>query len=260
MLMAMLVFLHEFELLPEWLSYLDAFLGFYISWPFTIGRGLVWIWLATSLHVVGTSIIMFLVGQAQLASKTRALLKIYAARSPKKARRVAQLEDETISQPELKKLKEGLTALMQEKEEELERKLKERQERMLYLLGTKKHGEDSKSSRSKEASAYEFPFGGSVLFRFLLRYLGVDLSQTQTHQSAAFTAAFQRKQTQLSGETCAICWDAFADGDKISFLTDCFHPYHSDCIAIWLQRSAQVRTCSSPFYQFSFVPYFSSIL
>ncbi|OMJ95079.1 hypothetical protein SteCoe_1618 [Stentor coeruleus] len=57
-----------------------------------------------------------------------------------------------------------------------------------------------------------------------------------------FPKEVYKKSLNLNSDTCVICYDDFEEGVEIYILT-CHHPFHSECIAKWLQGSTKCPLC-----------------
>ena len=42
---------------------------------------------------------------------------------------------------------------------------------------------------------------------------------------------------------CTICWEEFGHGEKVSFVEECFHIYHSACINKWVSKGNHCPLC-----------------
>ena len=92
--------------------------------------------------------------------------------------------------------------------------------------------------------------------RYLMRNRGI--VQVQVPDSYNNSAEFSKKQYQLvdipyntkklpekaiSEKECSICWENFVGNEKVSYVEECYHIYHSACINKWVAKSQYCPLC-----------------
>lgn len=122
---------------------------------------------------------------------------------------------------------------------------------------------------SKETCAYDepnfmlwvLPFGCWLLFYLVLAGIRHFLQRRgviQIPESPDQTAEFFQKQYRLieksydmkklpekvlEEKSCPICWENFIANEKVSYVEECFHIYHADCINKWIVKGSYCPLC-----------------